>query len=301
MLIVISGGQTTQYQISMYDMTSDDITDLGLMNLSIAPNNDGEHGFSTYFTQLESMLYTINQNGESINVWDLSDSFGLWYHGTLGTTIPINVNLYGCIASANTPSPTLYITGGNNGSNTEPAAFDDLQVLNLDDMQWLSSPPSMTETRHRHGCIVENDKLWAIGGRHESTVEGINTNNIASETWNVIGSLNCNVTLAGITAFDSIIFVVGGYCKQIATRLDTVYTIDTVANTVNVSAFTLPFGVHGMPVVEVDGTIYGFGGRYKFENGSGAADRDGWLTLDMLCILSQSFAFSHFWSLLNAF
>ena len=275
---MISGGQVNPYQWTKYDILKDEMTDLGVDYLNVTLGNEvGEHGYGTYFTQInDTTVYTINGNGDSINVYNLQT---LSYQD-LGTTIPINVDRYGCMASSATPSPRLFITGGNNASNSEDAALDDLQVLSLADMQWMSSPPSMVETRHRHGCIVANDKLWAMSGKYENSVEVINTTDIANETWQEIGTLSCMPVLMGITVVDSTIFVVGGYCRSWSTRSDTVHTIDAVTNNISTYAYSLPIAANGIPVVAIDATIYGFGGQT-----SGSTRLDTWYTLILLSIL----------------
>ena len=286
-VMLISGGRDHRQQWTKYDMLKDEMTDFGEEYL-----DSPQHGYSTYFTQInETTVYTINVNGDSINVYNLQS---LSYRD-LGTSIPINVDEFGCIASSETPSPRLFISGGNNGSNFVADALDDLQVLSLADMQWMSSPPSMIKTRHRHGCIVVNDKLWAIGGKGRYSVELINTTDIVNENWQIneeIGDLSCALVLMGITTVDSTIFVVGGYCSEHSANTDTVYTIDTVTNNMTVYAGSLPARINGMPVVAIDGTIYGFGGwynsivviNYTIYGFSGLTNM--WFTLNMLSALS---------------
>ena len=244
-----------------YNIAKNAINDLGENYLDgTLGNNDGELGYSTYFTQInDTTMYTINGNTGSINVYNLRSLL----FEDLGTTIPIDVDYYGCIASSETPSPKLYISGGNNASNMESTAMNNLQILSLDDMQWMDSTPSMIHSRHRHGCIVVNDRLWAIGGLYDNSVEAINITDIPNETWWEIGHFNyTTLYLFGITAVDELIFIVGGMVKENDStkyRIDTTHTINTVTNEISVYPATLPMIREGMPVVAVNRTIYGFG------------------------------------------
>ena len=235
-------------------------------------NNHGEFGFGIYFSQLnETTLFTINQNGSSIHVYDLQSVT----YRNLGVAIPINVKYYGCLSSSEIPTPKLYITGGYNDS-----VLNDLQILNLEDntwMEWVNNTYSMIKPRHGHGCIVVNDELWAIGGYHQESIEVINISNIIYQSWNEIGNLSCNLARPGVTKMDDLIFIVGGKCQDTLTNSDTLYIIDTVASRVSsiisIYAGNLPFGVNGVAVVAIDYTIYGFGGESD-------DNLDSWMTLD---------------------
>lgn len=233
-------------------------------------------------------MYTINLDGDHIHVYNLESGTESLSYQQLATSIPIGVSMYGCIASAyspggtpeGTPNPTLFIVGGYDTSSSSSRA--DLQVLNLDDLSWLSNAPSMSYGRHSHGCIAVNDKLWAIGGGGVDSIEVINTTNIATGgtwTWQENGNLDCGLHLFGITVAADTIYIVGGLCSAFS---DTVYTIDTVTNVVTRLAATadlLPTALCCISLVTVGDTIYGFGG-YSAASGP----LDSWITLKMLGI-----------------
>ena len=103
-----SGGFASRHDIVEYNIVTDEIIDLGVDYLNVTlGNDDGEFGYSKYFTQINgTTMYTINGNTGSINVYNLKSS--PFYE--LDTTIPIDVYYYGCIASSDTPSPRLYIS-----------------------------------------------------------------------------------------------------------------------------------------------------------------------------------------------
>ena len=270
--LIFSGGDDNSNQLVKYEISNDIFVDFGNDYLSSTlGNSDDEYGFGVYFTQINATtLFTINSHGGSINVYHLQSLS----YDTLDTTIPTNVGIYGCLSSSESPSPKLYITGGYNSGDS----LNNLQVLSLVDLQWVSSPPSMLKAREQHGCVVVNDTLWAIGGYYVDSVEAINTTNIATETWTAIGSLNCELRLMGVTAVNEMIFIVGGYCRDTSSFSDTVYTIDTVKNNISVYEYSLQIAVAGMPVVEVDYTIYGFGGNIR-----SLTSLDSWMTLNLLC------------------
>ena len=268
-LLITSGGWYSNHQLVQYDIVKGSFVDYGTQYLSSTlGNSDGEYGQSIYYTQInETTLFTINRNGDCLHVYNLQTlSFQ-----ELGTTIPINVNEYACISSSVTPTPRLYIT-----------VWDDLQVVTLSDLEWLTNTPSMTDTRLMHGCIVVNDVLWAIGGLGEYSVEIINITNIADDTWNVIGRVPGVdfISKMGVTAVDDVIFIVGG--GPTGGSLDTVYAIDTITYSIGIYGDRLPTGVNGMSVVAAGHTIYGFGGLSY-----------SWVSFDFLCGLSFEECFSY--------
>lgn len=287
-MILISGGYPEGYQLVKYEISNDDFVDYGEYYLLDTLNSTFEHGFGTYFTQISTTLYTINCKdyiNQSINVYDLQS---LSYQ-PLNTTIPVAVSSSGCISSSESPSPKLFLTGGGSiGSSAPP--LKNLQILSLIDLQWETSPPSMLKGRWGHGCIMVNDRLWAIGGYNEDSVEAIKIADIAKESWGAIGKLSCLLWNMGVTAVNEIIFVVGGYRTDTDRFSDTVYTIDTNTNLIGVSADSLPLAVSGMSVVTIDRTIYGFGGLDRI-NGSDGVYLDSWMTFDVSRAPSQKTTF----------
>ena len=267
--MTISGGDPDYQQLVKYNILNDRFIDYGDDYLKRTPGNgDGEYGTSVYFTQInENILYTINQNGKSIHVYNLES---LSYH-VLDTTIPITVNHQGSIASSEAPIRRLYITGGYLSD-----ILDDLQILELEVLQWVATPPSMNNARWHHGSIVVNDRLWVIGGIDEDSVEAINITNIVTAKWQNIGNLSCQLARPGITVVDKVIYIVGGACQDV--RTDVVHTIDTETNSISICPYNLPVATSGMPAIAIGHTIYGFGGY------SGGYHLSSWMTLDMLCI-----------------
>lgn len=252
-----------------YDILNDEFVDYGTSYLSTLCNSDGESGWGVYYTQYDdSTLYITGRYSQNINVYHLKT---LSYH-QLNTTIPIDVNERGCMASSDSPQSRLYIAGGYNALYT-------FQVLNLADLSWMSSPPNMEYPRQYHGCVVVNNRLWAIGGSATDTVEAINITVL--DAWQYIDSLQHNLYSFGLTEVSGLIYIVGGYGN--GGPVDIVHVIDTATDSVYIHSESLHFGRYYFPTVAVGGVIYGFGGRQGLIcSGCGGSIVDSWITLDLL-------------------
>lgn len=264
-------------------MINDTFIDYGEDYLSSTMGNaDGEFGYGTYFTQInDTTLYTINCNGDSINVYDLQSL----EFTDLGVSIPNDIDWSACIASSATPTPRLYITGGYERPDYNPAGFavKSSKMLNLDNLQW--SFGFMEYSRSSHGCIVANDLLWAIGGSGRDSVETRNITNYAQNSWQERETLSlyCQLASFGITAVDKLIFIVGGSCTEMYTntRSDLVVYIDSEnMNSIRYYPYRLPYAVSGMSIMLIDDTIYGFGGLDAYN----ATILNSWMMLDVLSV-----------------
>jgi hypothetical protein len=272
--LYLFGGDDYKQQLVEYDMNNNTFIDHGSSNLSV-----NEFGRGVYFTQMNSTtLYTIQYwAGDTISVYDLPSLS----YSALNTTIPTAVTYDGCIASSETPSPRLYITGGYNSLYPNDGSLDSVQVFDLDTETWLNVS-SMQYARHYHGCIVVDDMLYVMGGyyngpesndaRYVYEVEVINTTNIEEAEWEVIG--NYTAYSFGVTAVDGVIYMVGGIVD--VDFIDTVYTIDTATNNVSLHGDELPSALCSMPIVAVDHVIYGFGGRFWSDY------KDSWMSYNTL-------------------
>lgn len=183
-----------------------------------------------------------------------------------------------CVSTSETPSPRVYITGG----------FPNFQVLDLDNMQWMSNLP---ETQDGHGqcaCTALNSTLWVFG---VGSIETLNISNITSntsETWqygpnnyplNCLGSIH-DLYQPGLFTVGNFIFVIGGSCYH-EDPSDAVHIIDTITGNITLHEHFLPYPLRAMPVAVIGNTVYIFGGdRY---NNQSMFLLDSWLTLDMFC------------------
>ena len=247
-------------QLMQYDIANHQLTDYGEDYLRDTMSNGiGEFGVGGYYSQLNTtMLYTIAYEGDYINSYDLQS---LSYQ-QLSPAIPITIVDSGaCLASSETPSPRLYVTGGK---DDDYIAMNDLQVLDLDQSQWLTNVSSMQYSRLDHGCIVVDERLFVVGGFNLVAIEVINVMVIDSASWDTIGNLSDDRYQFGqLIAFQEVIYVIGGNTYD-GGYLDTVYAIDIMSDTmgnVTVLPDKLPYSVVSMGTVIVDNTIYGFGGE----------------------------------------
>lgn len=145
-LMIISGGDQHASSLIKCEIPDNTCLQMGSDDYlsSELGNEGGEFGYGVYFTQINATtLYTINPNGDAINVYDLQ----YLSYDALDTSIPTNVSSESCISSSETPAPRLYITGGTDGLY----AINNLQILSMDDLQWLTQLPSMVYHRHFHG------------------------------------------------------------------------------------------------------------------------------------------------------
>lgn len=241
----------TRYDTGVTNGWFDDYTTSKYLSDTLM-NDDGEDGEGIYFTQIDdTTLYTISTDGGNINMYDLTAGSETYQQLV---TIPINVGFpnRGCLASSVSLS-SLYVAGGFNSGS-----IANLQILNLSDMQW-SDGPSMSYGRVAHGCVVVNDRLWAIGSVEE--VEAINITNISSQSWSDMFSLPTRLSSFGLTVLDDIIYIIGGVDENSNyEEVDTMYLIDTAAGNYDLYEDSLPMELQGMAVIVVDRTIYGFGG-----------------------------------------
>ena len=204
-------------------------------------------------------------------------------HDKLQQPIPITVHWSACLASSNTPSPWLYVTGGTD-NNSE--SMYNLQMFDWSSNSW-SHGPSMKYSREEHGCVVVNDWLWVMGGGYDGEIEAINTTNINDSDWSLMTSFpprdNSIFYLQnfGVVAVDNLIYVIGGcWCSE-----DTMYIIDT--NHYTVQNISMGFSVNAMPAVVVDNIIYGFGGTEVI--GYDAQTLSNWAQYNLLRIIPLVF------------
>ena len=279
---MISGGYPYDDQLIEYKLESNNFIDYGqnYLESTTIGNSDGEFGWGIYYTQIDdTTLYTINQNGELINVYDLQS---LSFHN-LAISIPNNVGNDACLSSSQSPTPRLYVTGGY---DSEP--LNELQILDLSgDMEWIDSPPAMTTTRYQHGCAIINNVLWAIGGFGRSSVESINITDITKNDWREIGNVPVDLARLGVTTVDDLIFIVGGWAYTFTNSwfaIDDVYTINTTINSIETYTDSLPYATRVMPVLATEYTIYGFGGQldntYHYS--------DAWISFDLFSVTRLS-------------
>ena len=236
------------------------MTEYSIDNNQFQITNDyltyGAYGLGVYYSQINTTtLFTIDEHGEYINVYDLT-SIGTVIAGSASSVlrkIPKSVNYTSCLASSTTPSPRLYIVGGDRPTR--------LQIFDIEFDEW-NQGDKMDYQRWNHGCIVVNDTLWAMG--YVAEIETIDITDVYNAQWSVHNDLSFddNRTQFGLVAMSDIIYVVGGFIGDYDSgySVNTVYIIDTVSSSITTDVLPFGEGVFGLSMIVVDGTVYGFGG-----------------------------------------
>ena len=277
-------GTANTFQMVQYNIDSNHSMDDPSYLSSILGNVYGEYGIGVFYTQINDTLYTIRESGDYIHVYNLENLL----FDTLQSHIPKMVDNSACLASSQSPSPQLYVTGGQR-LQTYYDMYD-FQILNLNDNVWTVGA-NMNYNRSGHGCIVVNDWLWVMG--YVPEIEGIDIANSDSSEWERLSSDTLPSELQtlqsfGIVAEDEYIYILGGSACGPTIFMcpsDTLYIIDT--NMRAVSNSTLPYDVAGMSVVIADGILYGFGGYgcHLYDDGGicmGYNYLDSWISYELL-------------------
>ena len=108
-----SGGETQRHGMVVYN--GNNFREYGDEFLEFLGNEDGESGqgngfYTQTYYQNTTTLFTLPHAAEYIHFYDLIPE--TLSFRTLEPAIPITVADSACLASSNTPSPRLYITGG---------------------------------------------------------------------------------------------------------------------------------------------------------------------------------------------
>ena len=253
--------------------------DYGHEFLQFLGNDQGEFGQENiFYTQLNSTtMFTITEAAEYIHVYNL-DPESL----SFDTVESTNHMIFGdspCLASYETPSPRLYLTGGYTNISDYYEIYDLFWIFDLEEYSWKRGR-DMNYARYSHWCVVAHNTLWVMGTVSEIETVDINTTDIYNAQWSVHSNLSItdNLTAFGVVSTHGIsqsdcdwgyegtlcndrsIYIVGGWIGDYDSghSADTVYIIDTEWG--NMTYDELPFGISALSMVRIGGTIYGFGG-----------------------------------------
>lgn len=248
-------------------------------------NNKGEYGMHYYSQMNATTLFTIEETGDYIHVYNLNAlSFRRMDNIK---SIPNTVGDAACLASSEVPSPRLYITGGVHWDNDSQkhwdhtAPFQYFQILALDDYTWTNES-EMYYGRYSHGCVVVEDTLWVMGT--VPRIETFDVTNIENGEWTVQTEFQLDDRLIdiGVVAVSHYIYVVGGWIGDYDSggghNSADVYRIDTKSK--SISTETLPYAVSALAMIAVDDTIYGFGGLKAAGTWDSGTMRNSWITYE---------------------
>eukprot|EP01083_Nonionella_stella_P187235 687462_1 len=259
--ISIFGGEDYHTSYVEYDIASGSIIDHG--QSFISPGRI--YGSSSFFTQMDQYLYSIDYNGQRFIRFDLSTKT---YEYNWKSLYPFPKTVYqtGCLASTD---QYLFVVGGG---TTSGSPYKNFQIVNLTEpissSSWITGS-LLNEGRGRSTCTVHpsTNRLYVFGGKDTDTIESINVASgavISTETW----SYNANTLLIQTRAPSSItwgedIYIIGGYDYDYSTGdnfLNMIQIFSTLTGTVTESGTTLDFATMSAAAVRVGKIIYVFGG-----------------------------------------
>ena len=310
----ISGGDTKPNRMFVCNANawgSPYCRDYGDDFLLFLGNDHGERGQgNVFYTQLNSStLFTISKTSGSIHVYDLRADL-LSFHD-MEESIQYRIGDAACLASSETPSPRLYITGGYTNYSGYYEIYPFFWTFDLEEYSWKRAV-DMKYARYRHGCVVVDDALWVMGTVPQ--IETIDITDIDNSEWSVQSnlSIDANLTAFGVVSTHGIsqatcqwygfegvrcdnhsVYIIGGWVGNYDSgyNSDTVYIIDTEYR--NMSTNALPYSVSALSAVMVKGGIYGFGGWNATINWWHGHTLDHLVKHQMLSIDSEHFAQVH--------
>eukprot|EP01083_Nonionella_stella_P157617 511902_1 len=228
------------------------------------------HGFSGdhYFTQIGHILWMIGgfDAAQTFSIFNvITAQFSYDYNHI---AIPVQTREPGCLASTidDNHNSYLFAVGGKNASNK---ALDLTQIYNISSNSWLENVPSMQTNRASFSCIVQNNKLFSIGGWTSTApyyldsieVLDVSTTNLYNNfmiKWQYIDSLNEAAERTNAVRYMDKVLVIGGASP---TRLsNAIHVIDPVSDTVTYYDESLATAVRNSASVVVDGALFVFGG-----------------------------------------
>lgn len=234
-------------------------------------------GGSQFYTQQSNIVYMLYGWDKTLDIIDLATK--VFTPNWQGVTLNVDVGYQGCLAS--TPG-YLYVLGGY---IYWYGPYDNLQVFDVTEMEWISNTPSMGNRRMALACLVHDGLLYAIGGAGPDdselpTIEKIKVDNIENEQWtNTSYPLLEPVRGLKAISFGSDILVFGGMLVDGSAVTAAVQVIDSITEIVTM-AVDMNYGIASAPVINVNNRLYVFGGEID-----GGVNYKKWQYYDLLsCI-----------------
>eukprot|EP01083_Nonionella_stella_P176167 615715_1 len=244
------------------------------------------HGFSGdhYFTQIGHILWMIGgfDAAQTFSIFNvITAQFSYDYNHI---AIPVRTREPGCLASTidDNHNSYLFAVGGKNASYK---ALYLTQIYNISSNSWLENVPSMQTNRASFSCIVQNNKLFSIGGWTSTApyyldsieVLDVSTTNLYNNfmiKWQYIDSLNAPREHTNAVGYmDKVLVIGGGPSGNGGGSSDAIHVINTVSDTVTYYDESLVTGVYDSAPVVVDGTLFAFGG---YTYGTGYPNTNNW-------------------------
>eukprot|EP01083_Nonionella_stella_P083391 230594_1 len=258
--ISIFGGEDYHTSYVEYDIASGSIIDHG--QSFISPGRI--YGSSSFFTQKDQHLYSIDYYGQRFIRFDLSNKTYEYDWNSLA--FPKKVYHTACLASTD---QYLFVVGGG---STSGSPYQNFQILNLtapvSSSSWITGS-LLNEGRSRSTCAVHpsTNRLYVFGGKDSDTIESVNVASdvvMSTETW----SYNANTLLIQTRAPSSIIwgddiYIIGGYDYHYSTGdnfLNMIQIFSTLTGTVTASGTMLDFATMSAAAIRVGQIVYVFGG-----------------------------------------
>eukprot|EP01083_Nonionella_stella_P062163 161706_1 len=216
-------------------------------------------GDGQLYTQQQQLLYTLPkpENDPEVNylmVFDMNIKQSVHQF-----TLPQSHDLRGCLASSN---QYLIVTGGSEHVGPSHAI---VQVFDRLSYQWVGYGSPMLSTRSSHSCIAHNDVLWVFGGSdpigptYLSSNERISVTNITQNSWRyTYNELPQSLHETRAVEWSNNIYIIGG--RNDGGIVDTMYIMDTVTETFQLSPDRLVYPVSNTNLIEANGILYAFGG-----------------------------------------
>eukprot|EP01083_Nonionella_stella_P216565 778278_1 len=178
--IVLFGGWNSQKQLTTF---KDDT--LTLIDANFLTDAQKPYGNSQYYTQVNHELWMINPDGSAFIKFNTNT-----YKVELPSITISDSHVSKCLTSIDN---YLIVIGGDSGMNT----YDTVEILRINDQQWLSNIPSLNTARTALSCVAVNHVIYAIAGFQlfSTFLDSIETldvsdmTTISTQKWNVFGAV----------------------------------------------------------------------------------------------------------------
>lgn len=118
----------------------------------------------------------------------------------------------------------------------------------------------LRQAREHSQAVVFAGEIYALGGRWNSALNSVEIYNLENDTWRAGPAMRQPRSGFGATVWDGKIVVAGGELLSPLDIIDTLELFDSATNRWELTPFTLPTPLHGLPIVVADEQLYLVGG-----------------------------------------